>query len=448
MDARAESAGRGEETARTCDAAYVCVCSFRCTEKTNFVISEDKVGGARAAPEPLSAPCVHKSRVLCPMDVLTPAQLVQRLAGRDNNLRIAVASDSESGKSTLVRELARALLAAGLVTVVCALTADVAGAQEQYGEVLTARCNLLWSEAELERILSARGERKELGKENPPTLVILDDLAGEKAGNSAAINTLYTRGRHFNLVPIFLNQVANVELSPKVRGNCNVFLFSSLTPGGVNILHDTFVLAPPMTKKELTEWVSDLPRYTFGVYDRIDKCLLRVKAEHRSGSGSESEGGRPRAGTGYDEKEAEREARRSARYGKLLEHAAVKEELERHKAVMSYFRGRAEKVVRLLEAEAEDDDIATSTVVEAAKTFGVILRSFNPDGSCAIPNDWTTPGVVERWVETQAELAERAHLLKLGRGRMTTSFAPNAGAGLSEDEALAAALGDASLEEL
>ena len=163
------------------------------------------------------------------MATLTPAQLVERIAGHDTHLRIAVASDSESGKSSLVFELARALRAAGLVKVVCALTADVAGAEEQYGAVLTAGCNLLWSEETLENLLSLKAARKEKGMENPPTLVILDDLAGEKAGNSAAINTLYTRGRHFNLVPIFLNQVANTELSPKVRGNCNLFLFSSLS---------------------------------------------------------------------------------------------------------------------------------------------------------------------------------------------------------------------------
>ena len=171
-----------------------------------------------------------------------------------------MASDSESGKSSLVFELARALRAAGLVKVVCALTADVAGAEEQYGAVLTAGCNLLWSEETLENLLSLKAARKEKGMENPPTLVILDDLAGEKAGNSAAINTLYTRGRHFNLMPIFLNQVANTELSPKVRGNCNLFLFSSLTRSGVSILYETFVLSPQMTKKELTDWGSNLTR--------------------------------------------------------------------------------------------------------------------------------------------------------------------------------------------
>ena len=129
-----------------------------------------------------------------------------------------------------------------------------------------------------------------------------------------------------------------------------------------------------------------------------------------------------------------RKERLDRRGKQQAELAAVTEELERHKAVMSYFRERAQKVVRLLEAEAEDDDIATSTLDEAAKVFGVILRAFNPDGSCAIPDDWLTPGVAERWVETQAELAGRAHFLKLGRSHMTTSFAPNVGAGVSVEE--------------
>lgn len=227
---------------------------------------------ARAVIDELSLPSSSSSAVL------TPATLVSRLTARDNHLRIAVASDSESGKTVLICALAQALLDAGLVTVVAALTADTTGAADAYGSVLTAGCNFEWSEEQLASIIDAKEARKAAGKVNPPTLVILDDLGGEKVDKSAAIATLYTRGRHLNLVPVFLNQVANAELSPKVRGNSNIFLFSSLTPSGVAILYESFVLYPPMTKKELGEWVAELPRFTFGVYDRIEKSLTRVKA--------------------------------------------------------------------------------------------------------------------------------------------------------------------------
>jgi hypothetical protein len=227
---------------------------------------------ARAAIEELSPPSSSSSTVL------TPAALVARLMTRDNHLRIAVASDSESGKTVLICALARALLDAGLVKVVAALTADTTGAAAAYGAVLTAGCNFAWSEEQLASIIDAKEARKAAGKKNPPTLVILDDLGGEKVDKSASIATLYTRGRHLELIPVFLNQVANAELSPKVRGNSNIFLFSSLTPSGVTILYESFVLYPPMTKKELGEWVAELPRFTFGVYDRIDKSLSRIKA--------------------------------------------------------------------------------------------------------------------------------------------------------------------------
>lgn len=217
---------------------------------------------------------------LSSLTVLTPAQLVAKIAARDNHLRIVVASGSESGKTVLVSALVRALKDAKMVKVVCALTSDQAGAEEMFGSLLTAGCNIRWSEAELERILAERAKIKAEGMKNPPTLIILDDLAGEKdAKNSAAINALYTRGRHFELIPAFLNQVANTELSPKVRDNSNLIFFSRLSKPGVKILYNSFSgMRPPMSEKEFEAWVHELPDFTFGVYDRIGRSLSRVRA--------------------------------------------------------------------------------------------------------------------------------------------------------------------------
>ncbi len=375
------------------------------------------------------------------MATLTPAQLVARVGAHDTHLRIAVASDSESGKSSLVLELARALRAAGLVTVVCALTADVAGAEEQYGAVLTAGCNLLWSEGALESMLALKAKRKEEGKPNPPTLIILDDLAGEKAGNSDAINTLYTRGRHYNLVPIFINQVANTELSPKVRGNCNLFFFSSLTRSGVGILYETFVLSPPLSKKELTDWMSDLPRYTFGAYDRIEKCLIRVKAD-LSGADSGSDGESVRSGVERVRRSsiasAETKEERLDRRGKQqAELAAVKAELQRYKSVMSFIRIRAQSAMYLLEEVAHDDEVKMA--------IGIVLRSFEPDGSLKVSVSHEVPASIP----TRTNIGWRWAAKKKQEVSFEENVLPRAGAGLSEEDALAARFGEAaSLDEL
>ena len=111
--------------------------------------------------------------------------------------------------------------------------------------------------------------------------------------------------------------------------------------------------------------------------------------------------------------------------------------------------------MRMLEGGARDEDdnevSVASAVAMARKTFGVIVRSFHPDGSCAIPHDWATPSEVKKWCETEEE--KEALRRELRRRKKEVGFAetvpPRAGAGLSEDEALAARFGEAaSLDEL
>lgn len=370
---------------------------------------------------------------------------VSALAGRiAPPFSACVISKRNSGKSVLVRELARALVAQGKIKKVIAFTSSVASAAKDYGSVLDS--NVEWDEALLAQYIADRKTATDAGKARAHVLLVLDDLAAEGGvERSLAIKDLYANGRHYGASVIFLNQMANSALTPTIKTNSDWIFFSKVNLNGVELLHK--FLSSDLSKPELHKFTASLCAYTFGVSDETvhsDNKLLRVKAENvlptddaatdGSGTDGESDGESVRSGGGESDGETVRSVsggglRKVKRTSNTVvrspeEHAAlkkvadkmelasVKAELEHYKLVMADLRKSVGVRKRLLGRHIDDDKnwtargesgfltkreqiTRTLTMDEKMAEMQVwyldtFLRTVSEDGSCAVPRDRMT----------------------------------------------------------
>ena len=126
-----------------------------------------------------------------------------------------------SGKSVLIDQLVEAMVNQNKVYSIVLLS-STAHLNDDFPS-LPASCKLPFSNDILQQIMDTqektdREKRKHL-------IVILDDvLSLREAKNSAEINSLYTRGRHFLCHPVILSQANSHVISPQIRANTDYWI--------------------------------------------------------------------------------------------------------------------------------------------------------------------------------------------------------------------------------
>ena len=176
--------------------------------------------------------------------------------------RMSVASKSNSGKTHLVSELTKQLLALGKVYMVFAQS-NTHGINNDYA-FLPAKCRGRFDPKKLEELF--QHQAKTPREQRKQVLVILDDVLGDRsAENNEAIMSFYARGRHANISVILNSQVANRVLSPAVKENSCYILYSRLNRQQLSILWETIT---NMDKTEFIKFSEHVNKnYNFVVID-------------------------------------------------------------------------------------------------------------------------------------------------------------------------------------
>lgn len=138
---------------------------------------------------------------------------------------ISCASKRNSGKTVLISELIKKLLDDGRVEMVLVMSGS-AGLNNDY-DFLPKGLVIPYSEAVLAR-LWARQKSVEREKRQK-VLVVLDDcLATPEAIRSELLTRIYALGRHVSISCIIISQVANWILTPTIKQNSDIILWSKL----------------------------------------------------------------------------------------------------------------------------------------------------------------------------------------------------------------------------
>ena len=176
--------------------------------------------------------------------------------------RMSVASKSNSGKTHLVSELTKQLLAGGKVYMVF-VQSNTHGVNDDYA-FLPAKCRGRFDPKKLDELF--QHQAKTPREQRKQVLVILDDVLGDRsAENNEAIMSFYARGRHANISVILNSQVANRVLSPAVKENSCYILYSRLNRQQLAILWETIT---NMDKAEFIKFSEHVNKnYNFVVID-------------------------------------------------------------------------------------------------------------------------------------------------------------------------------------
>ena len=176
--------------------------------------------------------------------------------------RMSVASKSNSGKTHLVSELTKQLLAGGKVYMVF-VQSNTHGVNNDYA-FLPAKCRGRFDPKKLDELF--QHQAKTPREQRKQVLVILDDVLGDRsAENNEAIMSFYARGRHANISVILNSQVANRVLSPAVKENSCYILYSRLNRQQLAILWETIT---NMDKAEFIKFSEHVNKnYNFVVID-------------------------------------------------------------------------------------------------------------------------------------------------------------------------------------
>ena len=176
--------------------------------------------------------------------------------------RMSVASKSNSGKTHLVSELTKQLLAGGKVYMVF-VQSNTHGVNNDYA-FLPAKCRGRFDPKKLDELFQHQAKTPQ--EQRTQVLVILDDVLGDRsAENNEAIMSFYARGRHANISVILNSQVANRVLSPAVKENSCYILYSRLNRQQLAILWETIT---NMDKAEFIKFSEHVNKnYNFVVID-------------------------------------------------------------------------------------------------------------------------------------------------------------------------------------
>jgi hypothetical protein len=141
---------------------------------------------------------------------------------------VSVASKRNSGKTVLVSELIKRLLAMKKVDMVVVMSGS-AHLNDDY-DFLPKKLVMPFSERVLKNAWAL--QEKKLPKDRPHILFVLDDcLATPEAVRNTTVAKYYSLGRHVQSSFIIISQHTSVLLTPIIKGNSDIILWSKLNRG-------------------------------------------------------------------------------------------------------------------------------------------------------------------------------------------------------------------------
>jgi hypothetical protein len=163
------------------------------------------------------------------MSELTPLgvdEIVQRLP---KFFTLSIASKRNTGKSVLVSELMRLLLKrkADKVDMFLVMSGS-AGLNSDYVDIIPSRLIMPFSQEVLENLWNHQARIRDPAKRKHVCVVLDDCLGTKEALRNPIINKYYSVCRHINVSFIVVSQHTSLLLTPIIRANSDLIVFSKL----------------------------------------------------------------------------------------------------------------------------------------------------------------------------------------------------------------------------
>ena len=157
-----------------------------------------------------------------PDDVLPVSEITRRLP---KYFTISCISKRNSGKSHLISQLVRELLKKKRVDMVIVMSGS-AGLTDDWN-FLPDKCVMPFSNDMLHKVWDKQiGDEK---KTRQHVLIVMDDcLSTKEALRNPTINRYYSLGRHIHSSFIIISQHSSILLTPIIRANSDILLWSKL----------------------------------------------------------------------------------------------------------------------------------------------------------------------------------------------------------------------------
>ena len=205
--------------------------------------------------------------------------LIQRLP---KYFTMCLASKRNSGKTYLMSEIIKKLIKAKKVDMVLVMS-NSAGLNKDYQTILPSGLVMKFNEKILEQ-LWARQQKADMAKREHIFIVLDDVLSDPRALRSELVSRIYSLGRHNMISCAVCSQVANHVLTPVMKQNSDMLLWSKLNRNQLSIIWESL---NGVSKKGFIRWAEVFGgvHYNFCVFDNItdknspEDFLFVVRAE-------------------------------------------------------------------------------------------------------------------------------------------------------------------------
>ena len=195
---------------------------------------------------------------------------------------MCLASKRNSGKTYLMSEIIKKLIKAKKVDMVLVMS-NSAGLNKDYQSILPPGLVMKFNEKVLEQ-LWARQQKTDMAKREHIFIVLDDVLSDPRALRSELVSRIYSLGRHNMLSCAVCSQVANHVLTPVMKQNSDMLLWSKLNRNQLAIIWESL---NGVSKKGFIRWAEVFGgvHYNFCVFDNItdknapEDFLFVVRAE-------------------------------------------------------------------------------------------------------------------------------------------------------------------------
>ena len=212
------------------------------------------------------------------LPVDTVDTLIERLP---KYFTMCLASKRNSGKTYLMTEIIKKLLKAKKVDMVLVMS-NSAGLNKDY-DFLPSGLVMKFNEKVLEQ-LWARQQKTDMAKREHIFIVLDDVLSDPRALRSELVSRIYSLGRHNMLSCGISSQIANHVLTPVVKQNSDMILWSKLN---ITQLSHIWESLSGVSKKGFIRWAQVFGgiHHNFCVFDNItdknapEDFLFVVRAE-------------------------------------------------------------------------------------------------------------------------------------------------------------------------
>ena len=219
------------------------------------------------------------NRELSELPVDSVDTLIERLP---KYFTMCLASKRNSGKTYLMSEIIKKLIKAKKVDMVLVMS-NSAGLNKDYQSILPPGLVMKFNEKVLEQ-LWARQQKTDMAKREHIFIVLDDVLSDPRALRSELVSRIYSLGRHNMLSCAVCSQVANHVLTPVMKQNSDMLLWSKLNRNQLAIIWESL---NGVSKKGFIRWAEVFGgvHYNFCVFDNItdknapEDFLFVVRAE-------------------------------------------------------------------------------------------------------------------------------------------------------------------------